>query len=134
MATQLKTVYSELDRDLSPDWMVLSSKVRELSARLECDAAGTKLAIDAGLLVNHASLLCDHVERIHRDVGKLLGEIDDRISQVDPIPKGVDAAEVHREALQIHRETHELRGDFKDIIKALFMWQDDPVERAKNKK
>ncbi len=28
---------------------------------------------------------------------------------------------------------HELRSGYRDIIKALFMWKDDPVERARDK-
>ncbi len=42
--------------------------------------------------------------------------------------------EVERERIQIQRESHELRSDFKDVLKALFMWVDDPKERVKLKK
>ena len=49
-----------------------------------------------------------------------------------PAKTAVD--EIERETIQIQRESHELRNDFKDILKALFMWKDDPEERIKEKK
>lgn len=40
--------------------------------------------------------------------------------------------EVVQAAIQIEREAHTLKAEFMDILKALFMWKDDPVERARN--
>jgi hypothetical protein len=37
---------------------------------------------------------------------------------------------VEREYTRIQRENHELRADFKDVLKALFMWRDDPKDRG----
>jgi hypothetical protein len=41
---------------------------------------------------------------------------------------------VDLEKIQIQREKHELRNDFKDVLKALFMWVDDPVDRVRGKR
>ena len=131
MDTPLDQTVSELDRDLSTEWIELSQNVRHLANRLETKAAGTVLAADATQLSNETSRLCDHLERIHRDVEALLVELDEKLPALDSLPPNVDADEVQREAIQIHRETHELRADFKDSIKALFMWQDNPVTRVK---
>ncbi|RYD18055.1 MAG: hypothetical protein EOP88_23950 [Verrucomicrobiaceae bacterium] len=131
MDTSLDTTVSDLDRDLSTEWIELSQSVRHLASRLETKAAGTILADDASQLSAETTRLCDHLERIHRDVETLLVELDEKLPVLDALPPNVDPDEVEREALQIHRETHELRADFKDIIKALFMWQDDPSARVK---
>lgn len=40
--------------------------------------------------------------------------------------------EVAMAAVQIEREAHTLKADFMDVVKALFMWKDDQVERVKN--
>ena len=34
-------------------------------------------------------------------------------------------------AVQIEREAHTLKPEFMDVVKALFMWKDDPVQRAR---
>ncbi len=134
MEHNLEDACSEVDRDLSSEWIELSSKVRTLVSEVHAKAAGTALSPDIATLADATTKLCDHLERIHRDVEKLLVELDEKLPEMGSLPPNVDPAEVQREAIQIHRETHELRADFKDIIKALFMWQDDPVERAAAKK
>jgi hypothetical protein len=32
--------------------------------------------------------------------------------------------------MRIQRENHVLRADFMDVLKALFMWRDDPRDRV----
>lgn len=134
MATQLETLYSEVDNELSTEWTNLSRRVRSLAEIMKSKTAGTALAADAAVLEGEVERLCLHLETIHRDVGKLLVQLDTQLPEIDFTPANVDAAEVVKETIQIHRENHELRADFKDIIKALFMWQDDPVERVQGKK
>lgn len=38
-----------------------------------------------------------------------------------------------RAAIQLQREEHEFKLDFRDILKALFMWKEKPTERVRNK-
>jgi hypothetical protein len=45
-----------------------------------------------------------------------------------------EPGEIEKESIEIQRESHELRSDFKDIIKALFMWRDDPEERVRERR
>lgn len=134
MENELEDAYSEVDRDLSVEWLQLSERVRTLLGQLGTKAQATELAGDISTLTTETTRLCDHLERIHQDVAKLLVELDEKLPEIDLNSPAVHPDEVQREAIQIHRETHELRADFKDIIKALFMWQDDPVERAKYRK
>ncbi|MBB5352463.1 hypothetical protein HNR46_002709 [Haloferula luteola] len=42
-------------------------------------------------------------------------------------------ASVIAESVQIEREHHVPSSDFMDVVKALFMWRDDPVERVRQK-
>lgn len=136
MNDKLKHSTEELDRDLSPSWIELGSKVRTLASDLKLKAAGTPLAGDADHLSQQTSRLCDHVERIHADVIDLLENLETRIPLRDSNGGSSDPAcdDVEKEKIQIQRESHELRSDFKDVIKALFMWRDDPEERVKNKR
>lgn len=130
MDKNLETVYSEVDRDLSSEWLALTDRVRILSAQIHHENPSDNTA----LLNGEVTKLCDHVERIHRDVSELLARLDESLPELDFPPLSVEPTEVQEEVIQIRRETHELRADFKDILKALFMWQDDPVERVREKK
>lgn len=122
---------SPRDSDFSSDWMHLSQRVNARATDLSARTVGTHLANDAAALANDARMLCEHIERIHRDAGEILNDKPAgesvTIGNVDP---ALNTEEAQREAVKIRREGHEMRADFKDIIKALFMWQDDPVERA----
>jgi hypothetical protein len=133
MDQTLETVYNEVDHDLSAEWLKLSARVKALSGQISARAKGTLLAEDTMTLAEDTAKLCEHLECIHRDVGKLLVRLDEELPEMDFTPTNADDAEIQKEAIQIHRESHELRADFKDIIKALFMWQDDPAERVRGK-
>ncbi|QTN31857.1 hypothetical protein HZ994_05770 [Akkermansiaceae bacterium] len=139
MSDNLHDTFKEIDRDLNHSWIDLSAKVRDLASGLKLKAAGTSLAPDADHLSQQASMLCDHVERIHADVINLLSRLESQL----PLPESDPSAtsrptkpnpdEIGKEAVQIQREHHELRNDFKDVLKALFMWRDDPEERLREK-
>jgi len=47
---------------------------------------------------------------------------------------GSDECDVYDAAIEINREEHTMKPNAKDVLKALFMWRDDPVERAKSGK
>lgn len=126
-------IYTKVDGELSTEWLNLSSRVRKLADELQSRASGTPLAGDAAHLNSELGKLCGHLERIHRDVGKLISGPDETMPTVGSVHPSLKSEEVQREAVKIHQENHEIRADFKDIIKALFMWQEDPVERTREK-
>lgn len=139
MKDNLKTSVDELDKDLSHSWIELSDKVRDLARDLKLKAAGSEFASDAEHLSQQTSRLCDHVEKLHADVIDLVENIEDRVPLPEPDglsgPKSdPDVDNVEKEKINIQRESHELRNDFKDVLKALFMWVDDPKERVRDKK
>jgi hypothetical protein len=140
MSDNLQTSIEEVDRDLSPSWIALSARVSELAASLKLRAAGTELAGAADHLSQETDRLCSHVERLHADVLGLVEDLESRLPlpEADASSDGTAAAaahdEVQKESIKIQREKHELRNDFKDVLKALFMWVDDPVERVREKK
>lgn len=139
MSDSFKSSVKEIDKDLSHSWIDLSDEVRTMAENLKLKTAGTEYAGDASELVVKASQLCDHVEKIHADVIDLIENIEDRV----PLPEadgslpaatgGLDCDSVDKEKIQVQRESHELRNDFKDVLKALFMWVDDPEQRVKEK-
>jgi hypothetical protein len=140
MSDNLQHSFEEINRDLAPSWIELSSRVSELAASLKLKSAGTELAADADHLSQETDRLCRHVERLHAEVIDLVENLESRIPfrEADASPKrnpaDVEHDEVQKESIQIQREKHELRNDFKDVLKALFMWVDDPVERVREKK
>lgn len=140
MSENLKDSFKEIDRDLDHSWIDLSTRVRELAAGLKLKAAGTNIAADADHLSREASQLCDHVERLHADVIDLLSTLESHLPLTGFDPAAMAMAtkaacsDVEKESIQIQREHHELRNDFKDVLKALFLWRDDPVERVREKR
>ena len=136
MNDDLKNNLAEIDKDLSNSWIELSIKVRDLSNDLKLKTAGTTFAAEADHLSSQTSRLCDHVAKFHTDVIDLIENIEthlplpesDAAASVIPDPEALD-----QEKIQIQREKHELRNDFKDVLKALFMWVDDPQERLRSK-
>jgi hypothetical protein len=121
----------EIDKDLSPSWIELSDRVRNLSAALKLKAAGTALAADADHLAQETVRLCGHVERLHADVIDLVGKLETQIPISEPdVRSSLKSGESELEWMRIQRENHELRADFMDVLKALFMWRDDPKDRV----
>ena len=136
MNDDLKNNLTEIDKDLSNSWIELSEKVRDLATDLKLKTAGTIFATEADHLSSQTSRLCEHVTKFHTDVIDLIENIETRL----PLPESdsadsetPDPEALDQEKIQIQREKHELRNDFKDILKALFMWVDDPHERLKSK-
>lgn len=127
MTANLLDASTEVSRDLSPEWLALSARVRQLAAEA---GPGTPLA-------HSAILLCEHVERLHSDCEQLLANLADsdaatRIitsEALETLPKP-PLAKIDEANIEIQREMHQ-KSDLKHIIKALFMWKDDPVDRAR---
>jgi hypothetical protein len=126
MEETIETATSEAKRDLSPEWLEFLARVRSLARGV---AAGPA-AGDARDLARESLKLCAHVERLHAGFEHLLAG--------SPAPEARDAPDSgrHREglsdedkaALKIQRELHE-PSSVRDVIKALFLWQDYPEER-----
>lgn len=137
MNDHLKNNLTEVDKDLSSSWIDLSEKVRNLSADLKLKTAGTDFAAEADHLAQQTARLCDHVEKFHTDVIDLIENIETHLplpeTDVVKSPEISDHEALIQEKIQIQRENHELRSDFIDVLKALFMWVDDPKERLKSK-
>lgn len=125
MTADLKEASSEVCRDLSPEWLDLSSRVRRL-------AAASSLTDSS--LAREALRLCDHVERLHADVEHLLGTLK---AEKEPLIGSLEARAFEPEIIdkaniEIQREMHQ-KSDLQQIIKALFMWKDDPVQRVRER-
>ncbi|MFK7849702.1 MAG: hypothetical protein AB8D78_01890 [Akkermansiaceae bacterium] len=140
MTENLKSSVKEIDRDLAHSWIDLGDEARELAKSLKLKTAGTQFASESDALSDKVERLGAHVEKIHADVIDLIENIEDRvplpesISSEDETDSKVDREVVENEKIQVQREKHELRNDFKDVLKALFMWVDDPEQRAKEKR
>ena len=116
---------------MSPEWLELGISARTMAEAMKVRAAGTELEADAQALAVKVSQLCEHVESIHGGVVTLLDRLDGEKISTDATP------EIQSENVQIEREMHEFKGDtkenFRDVLKALFMWRDDPVERVQKR-
>ncbi|MDX1679544.1 MAG: hypothetical protein R3242_02330 [Akkermansiaceae bacterium] len=60
----------------------------------------------------------------HREIRDMLNEHDLENSSK------LNDPEVEVAAVEVGREEHEHKAEIKDILKAIFMWRDDPAERA----
>lgn len=130
MSENLQHSIKEIDKDLAHSWIELSDRVLNLSAALKLKAAGTALAADANDLAQETARLCGHVERIHADVNELVAKLEMQIPVPEPdVPASPESEATELEWMRIQRENHELRTDFMDVLKALFMWRDDPRDR-----
>ncbi len=129
---RMDTTLQQACAEVAPEWIELSGRVRELASKMKNNATGTHLAQDAGALAADAGLLCDHVDRLHADVKMLIERLDDEAAR-SRNTVNTDASEIDKASIQIQRETHEIRPDVLDVIKALFMWRDDPEERLRTK-
>ncbi len=144
MSENIEDNFNQIDKDLSHVWIDLSDSVRKRAADLKVRAEQTELKADTIVLSDEVTRLCDHVESMHADVVDLLETIEERLPQQEIVesPERLAAEkygdstseEVDKEKIQIQRESHEMRSDFKDVLKALFMWVDDPKERIREKK
>lgn len=130
MTADLLEASSEVSRDLSPEWLELSARVRRLAVEVQANTS------ENSPLAESALKLCDHVERLHADVEQLLTGFAERQEHIEAErthdaaiadPQAIDKANI-----QIQREMHQ-KSDLQHIIKALFMWKDDPVERVKDR-
>ncbi|WP_411827658.1 hypothetical protein [Luteolibacter sp. AS25] len=152
MSNTLNNSFNDIDEDLATSWVELSKNVRDLSLKVAERSTATDLASDAKTLAVQTMKLCDHVEKIHKDVGNFLHNIESRMAPENPYAVDYSNPEpekdpaqdevrnpdnqtdaVNRENIQIQREHHS-KSEFKDVVKALFMWKDDPTTRLKKGK
>ena len=126
MNENLEEIREEVEQDVSPRWTELSARVRGMAEDLRRRAGGGELAPAVEELARGVTKLCDHVESLHGGVANLLTRMEE-----------VDDRELQTEKILVEREMHEFKADPKenvrDVIKALFMWRDDPVERVREK-
>jgi len=128
MEETTETATTEAHRDLSPAWLELIASVRGHARRTLEDPAA-----DARELARGALKLCAHLERLHAGVEHLLASgtpPEPAVKRRDAQPAGGLTGE-EKEALKIQRELHE-PSSVRDVIKALFLWQDYPEERLED--
>lgn len=136
MKDTLQENFNEVGKDLETRWIELSKEVRKLSAELKVKSSDLPISTDVAVLSGKTERLCDHVERIHADVIDLLENLDTKLAlnpEGNTSSPDISCDEIEHEKVQIQREQHS-EGDIKDIIKALFMYVDDPAERVAQKK
>lgn len=112
------------------DWRQLAIDIESRASALHDAATGTALADQAAALARDTRLLAAQIERLAIEAPAFLAH-----SQATA-PTSTDPrleAEIQREMIQIQRETHDGRVELMDIVKALFLWRDDPVERVRGR-
>ncbi len=101
----------------------LAERLKEAEGRLE---AALRDSPAEHPLVHPARELME----IHREMRDAMLSVLETGSREASHPVEHDP-EVVSAAIQIEREAHTLKPEFKDILKSLLMWKDDPVERVK---
>jgi len=101
-----------------------------LKRRLREAEADTTAALEAAGDDHPVAAPARRLMAVHREIRELLL---DSCEVPAPVPGSPEAdPRVALEAVRIEREAHQLKPEFKDVLKALFMWKDDPVERVKS--
>lgn len=140
METSPKSIVQKLDEDLSPSWIELTEHVRSLAFDLKIKTASSHFSSEAEHLSSQIDILSAHVKTLHKDALNFIENLETKFPlhepdlSAEPPSAPIDPHTINKEKIRIQRETHELRNDFKDILKALFLWVDDPVERLRRNK
>jgi len=102
-----------------------------LQVKIEA-AEGRLLAALESLPSDHpVRLAADELLSAHAEVREMVRDAYEAGAQ-DRKPEFTDEHEV-RAAIDIERDAHTLKPEFKDVLKALFMWKDDPATRVRDK-
>jgi len=132
MDPNLENARDEICQELSSKWLVLSDQVRQQALSLKSRTVGTALSGEASALAQDSEKLCEHFERLHGDVEKLLKLLSDGEAESDQTQSAPVATEAARQAIQAQDKDHRKSDDLKDVIKALFMWRDDPAKNRQS--
>lgn len=98
----------------------------ELRSRLQQAEASAREALANSEESSPLARATEELLAVHREVRRRLGDTFEAEAGTQH-----DDPEVHSAEIEIEREQHTIKTSPKDVLKALFMWRDDPVERAK---
>lgn len=118
----------------SESWQQFAINVETQARALRDLAEGSPLAAQAADLARDAGRLASQIERLAAAAPAFLTHLGQPEPPEPPATDPKLEAEIHREMLQIQRETHDGNVELMDIVKALFMWRDDPAERVRGRK
>lgn len=109
---------------------VISKQVcSRLSVRLQSSESRLRQALAQAEPDHPLASTSRELLSIHTEIRDLLLDKSEASAEA---ARPEDGPEVAEAAIQIEREAHTLKPEFMDVLKALFMWKDDPVERAQN--
>lgn len=92
------------------------------------------LAALEGFPADHpASLAAQDLLAVHAEVRDMVRDAYEAGTDHLHVPQEFSDGHEASAAIQIERDAHTLKAEFKDIMKALFMWKDDPAERVRDK-
>ena len=97
-----------------------------LQKRLRDAEAGVRKALKDSDKESPLHTATEELIDAHRDIRKLLQQAEDTKQPASD----ADSKDVVKAEIEIGREEHEMKPDAKDVLKAIFMWKDDPQERA----
>ena len=110
---------------------VISKQVcSRLKDRLQSSESRLRAALDQAAPDHPLTSPSRELLSIHNEIRDLLLD-KSKASAETALPE--EGPEVAEAAIQIEREAHTLKPEFMDVLKALFMWKDDPVERAQGR-
>ena len=106
----------------------MEPSVHELQKRLQAAEARTRSALEQTPADHPLAMAVQEFLEAHSNLRDLVVDMTH--------DAGVDIShsesEITTAALELEREEHTAKADFKDVIKALFLWKEHPVDRARN--
>lgn len=128
MDQNLENARDGICRELSSQWLALSDRVRQQALSLKSRTVGTALSEEASALAQDSEKLCDHFERLHGDIENLLNLLDGEEMESDGTQSALTSKETACQSIEAQDKDHRESDSLKDVIKALFMWRDDPTK------
>lgn len=128
MDQNLEKIREEVRGELERHWLTLSADVRTKAQAMQRNTMGTPLNLDATELAAATEELCRHFEKTHHSVETLLGFLDPGSNPPPHSELQATSSEAQHQALIAQAKDHAENDSLKDVIKALFMWRDDPAE------
>jgi len=128
---KLTNPYQALRNDFGAHWSMVAEKIRELEERIEGGLNGGDLPVqDVRQLLRYSRLMRRHMAEAQAHADTLLEQMT-APSDLDDVKmaKTHSTEEEQAAIVEIQREMHRPSDTFMEVLKAVFMWRDNPEER-----
>lgn len=118
-------------QELGLEWSDLTNRVRARLSDSEATLRHQPESHGFHLLAVDVRSLCDRFDRLHLEVHRLLSDYQGATSHGPETTPPIDPASLEQASVAIQREQHTQSSGPMEVLKALFLWRENPEERAR---